>query len=113
MTLETIADMVWGLGHCINVEIFDPKDRLSNEHRIVPAHPLEVCDGAIDRKLVPHITFNDFDAGSTIDAHFLEVPMTMTMTRVDTVRALSSEPSTAPITTSINSDGKVARVSLA
>lgn len=36
MTIETIADMVWALGHCIKVEIFDPEDHPSNEHRIVP-----------------------------------------------------------------------------
>lgn len=36
MTVETIADMVWALGHCIKIEIFDPEDVMSNEHRIVP-----------------------------------------------------------------------------
>lgn len=36
ITLETLADMVWVLGGCIDVEIFDPKDRPSNAPRVVP-----------------------------------------------------------------------------
>lgn len=36
VTAETVADMVWGLGHCIKVDIFDPEDRPSNEFRVVP-----------------------------------------------------------------------------
>ncbi len=39
MTVETLADMVWALGQCIKVDIFDPADHPSNEARIVPAHP--------------------------------------------------------------------------
>lgn len=40
MTIETIADMVWALGHCINVNIFDPHAVDSNEFRIEPEnHP--------------------------------------------------------------------------
>jgi DNA-binding phage protein len=38
MTVETMADMVWALGQCIKVEIFDPSDHPSNETRIVPVH---------------------------------------------------------------------------
>lgn len=38
MTIETIADMVWALGHCIKIDIFDPAERVGNEHRIVPEH---------------------------------------------------------------------------
>lgn len=38
MTLETVADMAWALGHCVSVEIYDPADRPSNEPRIVPDH---------------------------------------------------------------------------
>ena len=36
MTLETVADMVWGLGHCIQIEIFDPKIQPTNSHVVVP-----------------------------------------------------------------------------
>lgn len=32
MTIETIADMLWAIGHGIKVEIFDPEDKQSNEH---------------------------------------------------------------------------------
>lgn len=38
MTLETLADMTWGLGHCVEVKIYDPLDLDSNGFRIVPAH---------------------------------------------------------------------------
>jgi hypothetical protein len=30
MTLETLADMAWALGHKVNVDIFDPVDRPTN-----------------------------------------------------------------------------------
>lgn len=36
MTTETIADMVWALGHCIKVEIFDPSDTPTNSAAIIP-----------------------------------------------------------------------------
>lgn len=36
MTAETIADMVWALGHCIRVEIFDPDAVASNRFMIIP-----------------------------------------------------------------------------
>jgi len=36
MTEETIADMVWGLGHCINVVIYDPDEKETNEFHISP-----------------------------------------------------------------------------
>lgn len=36
MTIETIADMVWGLGFCIQVDIFDPAEAETNGHFIVP-----------------------------------------------------------------------------
>jgi hypothetical protein len=38
MTTETIADMVWALGQCIEVDIFDPFDRPSNAPRVVSEH---------------------------------------------------------------------------
>lgn len=40
MTIETIADMVWALGHCINVDIFDPKEKSSNGFMIKPEEPI-------------------------------------------------------------------------
>ena len=41
MTTETIADMVWALGHCIKVEIFDPSETPTNGTTIVPVPPQE------------------------------------------------------------------------
>jgi len=38
MTIESIADMVWALGHCIRVDIFDPQARQTNEVLVVPDH---------------------------------------------------------------------------
>ncbi len=59
MTIETIADMVWALGHCIKINIFDPSENNTNHHIIVPQHSAVVsfaqdnvdCVGAI--KLTP------------------------------------------------------------
>jgi ribosome-binding protein aMBF1 (putative translation factor) len=46
MTIETIADMAWALGHCIRVDIFDPSDTPSNGAEIIPdsdqANPFKV-----------------------------------------------------------------------
>lgn len=41
MTLETVADMVWGVGGCIDVEIFDPADRPQVNHGLVQDIRLE------------------------------------------------------------------------
>lgn len=38
MTIETIADMVWALGHCIKVSIFDPSEDKTNHYVIIPNH---------------------------------------------------------------------------
>ena len=38
MTVESIADMVWALGQCIKVDIFDPALHLTNEVLVVPNH---------------------------------------------------------------------------
>jgi len=40
MTLETVADMVWALGHCIDVTIFDPEEIQTNSHFIAPQKEL-------------------------------------------------------------------------
>jgi len=37
MTVKTVADMVWALGHCIDVTISDPEEKLTNNHQIVPS----------------------------------------------------------------------------
>lgn len=37
MRIDTIADMVWALGHCIKVEIFDPDETNTNETVIIPS----------------------------------------------------------------------------
>jgi DNA-binding phage protein len=39
MTIETIADMVWALGHCIKVEIFDPETTSTNHRHLRPVEP--------------------------------------------------------------------------
>tara|TARA_R110001606_G_scaffold188662_1_gene336517 strand:- start:1306 stop:1764 length:459 start_codon:yes stop_codon:yes gene_type:complete len=36
MTLRTLADMVWGLGQCIEVDIFDPIEHPTNRKLVVP-----------------------------------------------------------------------------
>jgi hypothetical protein len=42
MTVETIADMVWALGHRINVDIFDPAER--PEDNYAPAEEPDIVD---------------------------------------------------------------------
>ncbi len=44
MTIETLADMVWALGQCVSVDIFDPFDRPSNEKRVISEHAIS-ADG--------------------------------------------------------------------
>lgn len=41
MTLQTVADMVWGLEQCIEIKIIDPKENKSNSPRIVPCFEAE------------------------------------------------------------------------
>lgn len=36
LTAESIADMAWGLGVCVKVDIFDPADVATNDFMIVP-----------------------------------------------------------------------------
>ncbi|WP_324695455.1 helix-turn-helix transcriptional regulator [Novosphingobium sp. RL4] len=36
MTVETLADMAWGLGHCVSVNIFDPTESPTNSFHIIP-----------------------------------------------------------------------------
>lgn len=31
MTMETISDMAWALGHCIAIRIYDPQETTSNQ----------------------------------------------------------------------------------
>src|SRR5215831_14419973 len=38
MTVETLADMVWALGYCIDVNIFDPYEYPSNSPRVISEH---------------------------------------------------------------------------
>jgi hypothetical protein len=38
MTEETIADMVWALGYCIDVVIYDPYEHPSNAKRVLSEH---------------------------------------------------------------------------
>ena len=40
MTIETIADMVWALGHDIRVRVFDPSESRSNSEANPNADPL-------------------------------------------------------------------------
>lgn len=60
MTLETVADMVWALGQCVRVEIFDPTQAPTNGHRIEPVHPESV-------------TF-EWDAGATLQSNQNQTP---------------------------------------
>jgi transcriptional regulator with XRE-family HTH domain len=43
MTIESIADLVWALGHCIEVDIFDPTERRDN-HPLGPTDDLNELD---------------------------------------------------------------------
>ena len=45
MGIETLADMVWALGYCITVDIFNPFDKPSNEPRVISVHAART-DGA-------------------------------------------------------------------
>lgn len=36
MTIETVADMVWALGQCIDVNIFDPAERPEENNPLTP-----------------------------------------------------------------------------
>jgi transcriptional regulator with XRE-family HTH domain len=38
LTVETIADLVWALGHAIRVEVFDPNERLTNSPFVRSEH---------------------------------------------------------------------------
>lgn len=38
MTLETVADMAWALGQCIEMEIYDPAEKKTNAPRVVSEH---------------------------------------------------------------------------
>ena len=41
MTVETIADMVWALGQCIEVNIFDPAEQPHVNHPLSPSEDPE------------------------------------------------------------------------
>ncbi|MFN6980790.1 MAG: helix-turn-helix domain-containing protein [Brevundimonas sp.] len=41
MTIETLADMAWGVGGCVKVEIFDPADRTSSNNMLAQDIVLE------------------------------------------------------------------------
>jgi predicted transcriptional regulator len=45
MTTETISDLVWALGHCIKVDIFDPDEIETNDFMIKPETVTETGDG--------------------------------------------------------------------
>ena len=36
MTIETLSDMIWALGNCVEVRIFDPHEHPTNQRRVVP-----------------------------------------------------------------------------
>src|SRR5580658_491798 len=38
MTIETLADMAWALGHCVAVTIFDPDESPTNESQVRSEH---------------------------------------------------------------------------
>ena len=47
MRTETIADMVWALGQCIDVDIFDPYERPSNAKRVISEHATPITSAVI------------------------------------------------------------------
>ena len=66
MTIETIADMVWALGNCIDVHIYDPAEYPSNQPRVVPVHPkAPSAPTARDGKTDNPVTFQFDDPGKT------------------------------------------------
>lgn len=42
MTIETLADMVWALGYCIDVYIYDPFEHPSNAKRVISDHAVRL-----------------------------------------------------------------------
>ncbi len=46
MTLETVADMAWALGQSVEIDIFDPDERPSNQPRIISEHRRIVSSSA-------------------------------------------------------------------
>src|SRR2546423_1434876 len=45
MATDTLADMVWALGYCIDVLIYDPYEHSSNAKRVISEHAART-DGA-------------------------------------------------------------------
>lgn len=38
LTLKSVADLVWGMGHAIEVKIYDPEERADTNHVPKPVH---------------------------------------------------------------------------
>lgn len=75
MTIETIADMVWSLGYCIDVDIYDPEERRTNGHQIVPDHdssPLMALFA--DPQNMPDSQKPKFDARAESSAKLVVLP---------------------------------------
>lgn len=52
MTLKTIADLVWGMGGCIEVDIFDPADHPHRNHVVTVRRETPVCWSASPTSVV-------------------------------------------------------------
>ena len=44
MRIKTIADMVWALGHCVEVNIYDPADRPEQNSALAPTPSITADD---------------------------------------------------------------------
>lgn len=60
MTIQTVADLVWALGHCIAVSISDAEENGGNQHRILPTPEL----GSAPRAEAPPQILSDRDSGA-------------------------------------------------
>jgi hypothetical protein len=70
MTIETLADMVWALQHEIDVEIYDPAERVSNSGGFTFLEE-EITDDAAP--YFPATETMAESSGKVLDAHFERV----------------------------------------
>jgi hypothetical protein len=61
MTIKTLAEMVWGLGQCIKVDIFNPYDRPSNEALVISEHAVPTDGTVIGVTSINSATFSYAD----------------------------------------------------
>ncbi|MEM7006046.1 MAG: hypothetical protein AAF498_09200 [Pseudomonadota bacterium] len=60
MTIESVADMVWALGHCIDVDIVDPTLSDTNRKQVIPTPSYKVLNAEIAKSSLPNrVTSSD------------------------------------------------------